>query len=274
MRRREQTQAGIIGGLVAAVVVTAVSLWAQNGNVTYRDALALGRPLDPEYGGVPAGAVIFVTTAACPTGYAEYATAQGRYVVGLPQNGTLAGTRGDPLANLHVRRGGTSHAGPSLSTISVSDDFAVSHTRPTVTYTRPTATYTRPTVSHTRPTVTYTRPTVTHVHTHTYHRVRVVASGMGTSIGQGSEVLRGDNPESAGVSATPVVSGGGVSLAGGGASLAGGGVSLSGGGVSISGGGASLSGGISLSGGQISGGSASNQPQPAPYVQLLACQRS
>ena len=260
MRFRETLHSSTISALVAALVVTAVSLWAQDEAVTYRDALALGRPLDPEYGGVPSGAVIFVTTAACPTGYAEYATAQGRYVVGLPQNGTLAGTSGTALANLQVRRGGTSHAGPSLSTISVSDDFAV-------TYTRPTATYTRPTATHTRPTVTYTRPTVTHAHTHIYHRERVVTGATGTLIGQGSARLLGDNPQTTGVSAAPVVSGGGVSLAGGG-------VSLSGGGVSLAGGGASLSGGISLSGGQISGGSASHQPPPAPYVQLLACQRS
>ena len=239
MRFRETLHSSTISALVAALVVTAVSLWAQDEAVTYRDALALGRPLDPEYGGVPSGAVIFVTTAACPTGYAEYATAQGRYVVGLPQNGTLAGTSGTALANLQVRRGGTSHAGPSLSTISVSDDFAV----------------------------TYTRPTVTHAHTHIYHRERVVTGATGTLIGQGSARLLGDNPQTTGVSAAPVVSGGGVSLAGGG-------VSLSGGGVSLAGGGASLSGGISLSGGQISGGSASNQPPPAPYVQLLACQRS
>ncbi len=239
MSFREKLQLTTISALVAAVVVTAGNLWAQDETVTYRAALALGQPLDPEYGGVPPGAVIFVTTARCPEGYAEYATARGRYVVGLPRNGTRAGTSGDPLSNLQVRRGGTAHAGPSLSAISVSDDFSVSYTRPTVSY---------------------TRPTVNHQHTHAYTRMRIVSTGQGTRTGEGSAILRGDNPQSAGHSAAPVVAGGRVSL--------------SGGGVSISGGGVSLGGDVSLRGGAISGGNASNQPQPAPYIQLLACQRS
>ena len=212
MSFREKLQLTTISALVAAVVVTAGNLWAQDETVTYRAALALGQPLDPEYGGVPPGAVIFVTTARCPEGYAEYATARGRYVVGLPRNGTRAGTSGDPLSNLQVRRGGTAHAGPSLSAISVSDDFSVSYTRPTVSYARPT--------------VSYARPTVNHQHTHAYTRMRIVSTGQGTLAGQGSRILRQDDPQSSGHSAAPVVAGGRVSLSAGGVSISGGGVSL------------------------------------------------
>ena len=38
-------------------------------------------------GGIPSGAVIFVTTASCPTGFSEYAAARGRYLVGLAAGG-------------------------------------------------------------------------------------------------------------------------------------------------------------------------------------------
>ena len=212
MSFREKLQLTTISALVAAVVVTAGNLWAQDETVTYRAALALGQPLDPEYGGVPPGAVIFVTTARCPEGYAEYATTRGRYVVGLPRNGTRAGTSGDPLSNLQVRRGGTAHAGPSLSAISVSDDFSVSYTRPRGAY---------------------TRPTVNHQHTHAYTRMRIVSTGQGTLAGQGSRILRQDDPQSSGHSAAPVVAGGRVSISGGRVSLSAGGVSISGGGVSL-----------------------------------------
>ena len=112
--------------------------------------------------------------------------------------------------------------------------------------------------SYTRPTVSYTRPTVNHQHMHSYNRAQISSGGI--SFGGGGNRLSFSTPLTAGHNADPVVSGGGVSI--------------SGGGVSISGGGVSLSGDVSLSGGSISGGGASHQPQPAPYIQLLACQRS
>ena len=39
----------------------------------------------------------------CPSGYSEYTTAQGRYVVGLVAGGTLEATVGDDLANRENR---------------------------------------------------------------------------------------------------------------------------------------------------------------------------
>jgi hypothetical protein len=40
---------------------------------------------------------------ACPSGWTEYTAGQGRVVVGLPSNGTLAGTVGTALTNLENR---------------------------------------------------------------------------------------------------------------------------------------------------------------------------
>jgi len=41
--------------------------------------------------------------AACPTGWTEYTAAQGRYVVGVPDGGTVAGTAGTALTDLENR---------------------------------------------------------------------------------------------------------------------------------------------------------------------------
>ncbi len=51
----------------------------------------------------PAGAVIYMNGATCPTGWTEYAAVQGRYIVGLPAGGSLAGTQGTALSNLENR---------------------------------------------------------------------------------------------------------------------------------------------------------------------------
>ncbi|MEX2055042.1 MAG: hypothetical protein WD972_02570, partial [Candidatus Andersenbacteria bacterium] len=53
--------------------------------------------------GVPAGAVNYFNLAACPTGWTELTGARGRYLVGLPASGTLAGTGGTALTNLENR---------------------------------------------------------------------------------------------------------------------------------------------------------------------------
>lgn len=51
----------------------------------------------------PAGAVSFFNLAACPTGWTELTEARGRYIVGLPAGGVLAGTAGTALTNLENR---------------------------------------------------------------------------------------------------------------------------------------------------------------------------
>ena len=54
-------------------------------------------------GGVPANAVLFMPATSCPTGYTEYTTLRGRYVVGLVANGTSAATVGTALTNTENR---------------------------------------------------------------------------------------------------------------------------------------------------------------------------
>jgi len=53
--------------------------------------------------GVPAGFVGFFNLSSCPAGWSELTAARGRYLVGLPSGGTLAGTKGTALSNLEDR---------------------------------------------------------------------------------------------------------------------------------------------------------------------------
>jgi len=53
--------------------------------------------------GVPSGAVMYFNLSTCPTGWTELTSARGRYLVGLPTSGTLAGTQGTQLSNLENR---------------------------------------------------------------------------------------------------------------------------------------------------------------------------
>ncbi len=53
--------------------------------------------------GVPAGFVGFFNLSSCPTGWSELTAARGRYLVGLPSGGNLAGTKGTALSNLEDR---------------------------------------------------------------------------------------------------------------------------------------------------------------------------
>jgi hypothetical protein len=51
----------------------------------------------------PAGAVSFFNRPACPSGWTELTAARGRYIVGIPVGGTLAGTAGTALTDLEDR---------------------------------------------------------------------------------------------------------------------------------------------------------------------------
>ena len=48
----------------------------------------------------------------CPTDWNELTVLRGRFIVGLVDGGTLAGTRGTALTDLEIRRGGTLHPAP------------------------------------------------------------------------------------------------------------------------------------------------------------------
>ena len=52
-----------------------------------------------EGGGAPAGQLNFFNLASCPSGWSELTPARGRYLVGLPSGGTLAGITGTALSN-------------------------------------------------------------------------------------------------------------------------------------------------------------------------------
>ncbi|MEK7195776.1 MAG: prepilin-type N-terminal cleavage/methylation domain-containing protein [Patescibacteria group bacterium] len=75
---------------------------AQGGASTSLQNDGLGN-LSWASGGSPAGAVSFFNLAACPVGWTELTAARGRYIVGLPLAGTLAGTAGTALSNLEDR---------------------------------------------------------------------------------------------------------------------------------------------------------------------------
>ena len=44
--------------------------------------------------GVPAGAVMHFNLGTCPSGWSEFTDGEGRYIVGMPQGGTLGGMVG------------------------------------------------------------------------------------------------------------------------------------------------------------------------------------
>lgn len=50
----------------------------------------------------PSGMIAFFT-GSCPTGWTEYTTARGRYIVGTPSGGTAEGTKGTALSDLEDR---------------------------------------------------------------------------------------------------------------------------------------------------------------------------
>ena len=256
-------------GIVVAAGVLSMMLNARSGET---------QQVSPRAGAVPAGGIIF-QTGECWAGWAEYTPARGRYVVGLVGGGTEAGTVGTALGDRESRATGAHSHG--------SGTLAASYTRPTASYTRPTASYTRPTVSYrrptaryTRPTARYTRPTVNHQHTHNFHyhaagypNPRNVDDGNDHPLPAFTDTIE----PTAGQSAGPRVSGGGVSLTGGSVSLTGGGVSLTGGGVSLTGGRVKLrDGGVSLTGGGVSltgATSGAGRSVAAPYIQLRACRK-
>jgi hypothetical protein len=57
------------------------------------------------------GDIVFSTTGACRTGFAEYTALRGRYLVGLPSGGTNAGTTGTALTDLENRAVGQHNHG-------------------------------------------------------------------------------------------------------------------------------------------------------------------
>jgi len=67
------------------------------GAVLTSDAAGIGTWQQAGAGTIPSGAVMFFDLAACPAGWTELTTAQGRYVVGMPAGGTLGTPIGTQL---------------------------------------------------------------------------------------------------------------------------------------------------------------------------------
>ena len=82
------------------------------GNITDK------RPIKAN--GTPKNLIAFTTDSVAPTGWAEYTAARGRYIVGVPSAGTIAGTIGSAMTNLqdltHTHTSAShTHTGPSHS---------------------------------------------------------------------------------------------------------------------------------------------------------------
>jgi len=76
---------------------------AEANKVLTTDASGVASWQTPAAGGIPSGAVMYFNLTSCPSGWTELTGARGRYLVGLPSGGTLAGTQGTALNNLENR---------------------------------------------------------------------------------------------------------------------------------------------------------------------------
>ena len=312
----------IVGLLTTALLITGCAMLralavAQDA-VTVLDALAvtpggaaiagevvLATPLGPLSGGVPEHTVAFLAALTCPEGWVAHAAAQGRYVVGVPDGGTLAETVGTALTNREARSSGShAHSFSDSDTISLShthgfsdsDTISFAHTHSFSDNINHSHSFSdTDSIAHSHGFSARTGGTTAN-HTHGYDR-----TGASTRSGSGSgsaaiSALQFDDQTSNGASQThqhdlsgTTGSGGGtVSISGttGGGGGTSSGTTGGGGGTSSgttgSGGGSdtvSISGTTGSGGGSatvdISGttGSGGSSSTPAPYVQLLACRR-
>jgi len=71
-------------------------------------------------GSVPSGAIVFFNKHSCPSGWSDYHSARGRYIVGLQPGGALAAKVGTALSNVENRPTGQSTVTPSEPTVSPS----------------------------------------------------------------------------------------------------------------------------------------------------------
>jgi len=79
-----------------------------SGYIRGGSQICIGSNCRSAWGGdAPSGGIAFFATSTCPTGWTEATAARGRYIVGLPSGGTLAGTAGTALSNLENRQVGS-----------------------------------------------------------------------------------------------------------------------------------------------------------------------
>ena len=109
---------------VAQEVVTVLDALAVTpGGAAIAGEVVLATPLGPLSGGVPEHTVAFLAALTCPDGWVAHAAAQGRYVVGVHDGGTLAETVGTALTNREARSSGShAHSFSDSDTISFEVD--------------------------------------------------------------------------------------------------------------------------------------------------------
>lgn len=88
---------------LAQVAVAAGATSIVGGNITDERTIKAN--------GVPKNLIAFYTSATVPSGWAEYTAARGRYIVGVPSGGTIAGTIGSAMTDLQDLT--HTHTGPS-----------------------------------------------------------------------------------------------------------------------------------------------------------------
>lgn len=115
---------------VRALLPTADATYDLGGvGARFKDAYFSGTVTAASFvGGVPSNAVIFYNGAACPSGWTELTSARGRYLVGLPSGGTLAGTAGTALSDLENRPTGQHNHTATTSITYYTQSAGGSHT--------------------------------------------------------------------------------------------------------------------------------------------------
>jgi hypothetical protein len=84
--RLESLLAGAVGAIAVAIV-----------------ALLFFQPAEAAYIPVPSGAILYFNATTCPTGWAEFTSARGAYIVGRVSGGTLNTLVGTALTNQENR---------------------------------------------------------------------------------------------------------------------------------------------------------------------------
>jgi len=74
-----------------------------SGSLRGGTGICLAGSCKTSFSTIPSGLILFFNLPSCPSGWSEVTTTRGKYLVGLPSGGTLAGTAGTALSNLENR---------------------------------------------------------------------------------------------------------------------------------------------------------------------------
>jgi len=98
-----------VGSVGIGTTTPAYKLDVEGGDVSASTSaradtsLCIGASCWTQWQDIPSNAVMFFATSTCPSGWTEFTDGRGRYIVGVPSSGTLAGTVGTALTNLENR---------------------------------------------------------------------------------------------------------------------------------------------------------------------------